>query len=277
MIIEKNSNYKSWSNLKKQMNELLCDSLKDKISYFYTSYHEVHNSYGRATINYNKKEMAAFSWVEMYKKDSDYYKALSNNEDTTYEELERDKWIPECILCEGDFINSVTQYLNINVANALKSDNYILRVFAYMDRRVGKRTLLKIKEDALLLPDWVKQFYLLRCEADKVNIKLNKTLEAHEIYKSLFKYLSNIYDEIKIDDLGCLLGDMRLLSDGESSDPAIYEDWKRLCITNSIDESDVLNICVEFLTQYSNRINSKGLLSLINEIDNDELLNYIIK
>jgi hypothetical protein len=51
MIFDEKSKYKSWSNLKKQMNDLLCDSLKKSISYFYTSYHEVHNAYGRATIN----------------------------------------------------------------------------------------------------------------------------------------------------------------------------------------------------------------------------------
>ena len=66
MVSDERSGYKSWSNLKKQMHDLLCDSLKDKILYFYTSYHEVHNAYGRATVNYNKKEMVAFSWVEMY-------------------------------------------------------------------------------------------------------------------------------------------------------------------------------------------------------------------
>ena len=53
----------------KQMNDLLCDSLKKSISYFYTCYHEVHNAYGSATINYNKKEPVAFSWVEMYEQD----------------------------------------------------------------------------------------------------------------------------------------------------------------------------------------------------------------
>lgn len=69
MILDEKSKYKSWSNLKKQMNDLLCDSLKDKISYFYTSYHDVHNAYGRATINYMKKEMVVFSWVEMYEQE----------------------------------------------------------------------------------------------------------------------------------------------------------------------------------------------------------------
>ena len=67
-------NYKSWSNLKKQMTDLLADSLKDKISYFYTTYHEVHNAYGRATINYNKKELVSFSWVEMYEQEREISK-----------------------------------------------------------------------------------------------------------------------------------------------------------------------------------------------------------
>ena len=70
-MIDEKSKYKSWSNLKKQMNDLLCDSLKGKITYFYTNYHEVHNAYGRATINFNKKELVAFSWVEMYEQDQD--------------------------------------------------------------------------------------------------------------------------------------------------------------------------------------------------------------
>ena len=41
-------------------------------------------------------------------------------------------------------------------------------VFAYMDWRVGKRTLVKIKDEVEKLPDWVKQFYELRCEAEGI-------------------------------------------------------------------------------------------------------------
>ena len=72
MISDEISKYKSWSNLKKKMHDLLCDSLKDKISYFYTSYHEVHNAYGRATINYCKKEIVAFSWLKCTNKNKRY-------------------------------------------------------------------------------------------------------------------------------------------------------------------------------------------------------------
>ena len=181
MISDERSKYKSWSNLKKQMNDLLCDSLKDRISYFYTAYHEVHNVYGRATINYCKKEIAAFSWIERYTQQSDMeeqYKkmdAASLVFDDCMQAYEfantsamREKWMPNCILCETDFINSITIYLKTDIATSLNSDNYLLRLFAYMDRRVGKRTLIKIKDEVEKLPEWVKQFYQIRCESEGI-------------------------------------------------------------------------------------------------------------
>ena len=62
MIYDEKIGYKSWSNLKKQMNDLLCDSLKDRISYFYTRYNKDRGSFGRATINLDKNELISFSW-----------------------------------------------------------------------------------------------------------------------------------------------------------------------------------------------------------------------
>ena len=80
----------------------------------------------------------------------------------------KEKWMPECTLCEANFIDSLTVFLKTNIAVSLHSDNYLLRAFAYMDRRVGKRTLSKVKDEVEALPEWVKQFYRIRCEADSV-------------------------------------------------------------------------------------------------------------
>ena len=142
--------------------------LKIKSLIFYTSYHEVHNAYGRATINYCKKEIVVFSWVEMYKQEQEVSQLYQEGKKVSYEELEKGKWMPECKLCDVDFINSLTIYLKTDIAISLNSDNYLLRVFAYMDRRVGKRMLVKIKDVVERLPDWVKQFYRIRCEADDI-------------------------------------------------------------------------------------------------------------
>lgn len=52
------------------------------------------------------------------------------------------------------------------IINALYSDNYIIQIFAILDRRIGKRTLRKIKKEEIYqsYPFWVKQFYELRLE-----------------------------------------------------------------------------------------------------------------
>ena len=162
-------NYKSWSNLKKQMTDLLADSLKDKISYFFTTYHEVHNAYGRATINYNKKELVSFSWVEMYEQEGEISKIYEETKEEPYKEMKMGKWMKEGKLCEADFIEAVTTYLNSDIKSSLVSDNYLLRIFAYMDRRVGKRTLVNLKEEVENLPDWVKQFYQIRCSEEGIS------------------------------------------------------------------------------------------------------------
>ncbi len=65
------NHYKSWSKLNKQLSDLLCNELKDHLSYFLTRYHKVHNSYGRAAIRLDNRELVCFSWVEAYHQDYD--------------------------------------------------------------------------------------------------------------------------------------------------------------------------------------------------------------
>ena len=162
---EDRNRYKSWGNLKKQLTSLLCDSLKDKVAYYFTNYHKVHNVYGRATINYNKEELVEFAWVDRYVQESEEYGEFEN---LPKEELEA-KWMSEGKLSDYDFIQSAISYLNMDISDALNSDNYLHRVFAYMDRRIGKRTLLKIKEEIKDLPKWVQQFYEIRCDVDRID------------------------------------------------------------------------------------------------------------
>jgi hypothetical protein len=171
MISEQRSKYKSWSDLKKQMSDLLCYSLKGRISYFYTRYHKDRGSFGRATINLDKNELISFSSdVGIDIQWNDEYRACIENQDidqeTIHNTLMNEKWMQQGTLCHHDFLEAATTYLRIDISTALNSDNYIFRVFAYMDRRVGKRTLIKIKDELETLPEWVKQFYRIRCEAE---------------------------------------------------------------------------------------------------------------
>ena len=68
-----------------------------------------------------------------------------------------------------DFLSAATEYLQLSIKDALESENYLIKVFAIMYRRVGKRTLENIRNANLYkeYPEWVQQFYRLRMEKDK--------------------------------------------------------------------------------------------------------------
>jgi len=146
-----------------QLKQRLFEPLQTRVDYFLTFYHNVHNSYGRAAILVDKVEFAHFQWINNTKQESDVYHqylidGVWNFED---EELNK-KWNENCILAEHNFINAILAFLNMDIQDALKSTDPIIKILAILDKRVGKRSLEKVKYDYLNQPDWVKQFYLLR-------------------------------------------------------------------------------------------------------------------
>lgn len=53
----------------------------------------------------------------------------------------------------------------------------------------------------------------------------NGFLSTKEAYAAMFIFLVEIYNRTKSDDLGSLLGGMCLLDDGNTADPAAWNDW----------------------------------------------------
>ena len=123
----------------------LCDSLKDRISYFYTTYRKAHDHYGRASINLDKNEILNCEWTVMAKQWYDIceqeakmpphpsaledYDASLQRYNEACDITAREKWMPEGTLCETDFIYSASAYVNTDISEALESENYLLRVF----------------------------------------------------------------------------------------------------------------------------------------------------
>lgn len=167
--------YKSWLGIKIRLEELLCYSLKDRITYFLTRYHKVNDAYGRASIRFDGKELVCFSWIEMYRQEHEISKINKKNPDLSYKEAEdtlKSVWDKNCTYDDMDFIDAVQKFFHLPIQDALLSDNYIIKVLAILDRRVGKRTLkqISISMEYLNYPDWVQQFYLLRLDFDQINI-----------------------------------------------------------------------------------------------------------
>ncbi len=160
--------YKSWKALKNQLEDLLCGELNRRVTYFLTRYHRVHDSYGRAAVLLDGKELVFFSWIEMRNREYSLSK-LFDAETRTYDadklaalEKIRDN---DCAYCDMDFLTAALEFVDMPIDQALQNENSIIRMFAVMDRRVGKRTLQKLKEDDF--PEWVGQFYRLRIDGSQ--------------------------------------------------------------------------------------------------------------
>jgi hypothetical protein len=64
----------------------------------------------------------------------------------------------------------------------------------------------------------------------------DERISAIEAYKAMFLFLDSYWKlgNKKSDELAGLLGDLALLSDGSSADPAMSEDWQK-CVAQVID------------------------------------------
>ena len=78
---------------------------------------------------------------------------------------------------DEEFCKALEEYRNQDIQDSIASRNPLVRMFAILDRRVGKRTLQKLKDTLQDQPEWLRQFYLLRLNAEKINPeKENNTL-----------------------------------------------------------------------------------------------------
>lgn len=160
------AHYKSWKGLKKWLEGALCDELKGRVSYFLTRYARVHNAYGRAAIELDGKPMVSFTWDKGYDQEADIHRGYEMGIGG-YEKIKahlKGDWDAHCVYSEWDFLASALEFRNLSIQDALKSENYIVRILAILDKRTGQRTLRAILDAREYEndPDWVKLFYRLR-------------------------------------------------------------------------------------------------------------------
>lgn len=170
---------KSWNSVRKMLEEdFLCEKLRGRVQYFFTIYHNAPDQYGRFAIRVDGKEIyQANPYNESYC--NKLVNELHEKENIPHRLWDGKEFVfdEECIIIEDKatlmaiadgkadsyiVINSIMEYINTPIEKALSSENYVLRMLAVLDRRVGKRTLSKLAEDFMSLPEWLKRFYRLR-------------------------------------------------------------------------------------------------------------------
>jgi hypothetical protein len=60
-----------------------------------------------------------------------------------------------------------------------------------------------------------------------------KTLTVQEGFAAMRLFLEDYYEQTHSDDIGALLGDLQILEDGMTADPAVWDDW--LACVNQVE------------------------------------------
>ena len=145
-----------WSKLKSRIKHLISPELQERIDFHVTSYRKLHDGADKVWIVIDGVRVFSCNYYHSERATADaFFSGLRGEQIKSYLD-EREIQTPR------DFGKAMRQYLDMPIADALISSSPLVRAFAIVDRRVGKRALAKLK-----IPDsehtLVKAFYELRC------------------------------------------------------------------------------------------------------------------
>lgn len=177
----------SWSGLRKILEkDLLCQSLQGRVQYFMTYYHGAPDQFGRFSVRVDGKEVL---WANSYneclffeyaselqneqgipEREWNGRKFLYDEENTQIEKEAADMMMQKGTMDIWQITDAIHQYRQSDIQTAIYSENSVVRMFAILDRRVGKRTLQKQTKVIEEQPEWLQFFYKLRLQADGVEL-----------------------------------------------------------------------------------------------------------
>ena len=160
----------TWSGTRKKLEtEYLAESLRGRIQYFATSYSRSPDHEGRASIRLDGREILSGSYYNQWAKadkiprDDKYAQRISmDNPFQDETALSLGMFDQRC------FYQAFDEFDNQCIEKSLESENLIVRIFAVLDRRVGKRRLKILKDNIESQPESVRKFLNIRLEAENV-------------------------------------------------------------------------------------------------------------
>ena len=163
----------SWSGMRRYLErEMLAESLAGRVRYGCTHYTGMDND-RVFTVAVDGRTVKRFSLETV----NDFFlkrgrKSVSHPADN------RDYWADFWRLLEEtpaaarpeftdrEFAEALAEYRRQDVQTSLAGANPLVRMFAILDRRAGRRTLEREREGLDGQPEWLRPFYRLRLEAE---------------------------------------------------------------------------------------------------------------
>ena len=163
----------TWSGTRKKLEEdYLCPALRGRVRYFATTYRESHDQEGRAAILVDGKEILRSNYFEY---DGTFWHTYYSSEEKDAHSVEQNV-LDKGLFDQRVFYAAFQEFDNQSIEASLFSEHPIVRIFALLDRRVGKRRLAALVETMEKELDWVRPFYLLRMEAEGLKLQREKSL-----------------------------------------------------------------------------------------------------
>lgn len=165
----------SWSGMRKYLEkEMLAESLSGRVRYNCTTYigmddckifevfldGKVHKQFSYETVQSYFLRTGLIQPVDSkFNSPLEYWGGL-------WETLKAVPMSEREEFTDGEFCMALEEYRNSEIAFSLAAVNPIQKMFAVLDRRVGKRTLARIKEEWNSEPAWLKQVLAFRLSAE---------------------------------------------------------------------------------------------------------------
>ena len=134
-------------------------------------YSRSHDHEGRAAIRYDGKEIIKgcywYNWTKagQFPKDEKYERRM--REENAFMD---DTALKLGVFDQRSFYAAFQEFDQQSIEKSLKSENLIVRIFAVLDRRVGKRRLLMMKDTIEQGPNTFKEFYAIRARAEGIKL-----------------------------------------------------------------------------------------------------------
>ena len=172
---------------------MLCPALRGRIQYFLTRYHGAPDDYGRFCVRVDGKEYVPGNpycyWHREYSLLEQQLKAERNipprewthhgmlheaENEAVEQEVRQIAW-NDGVFEDYELYRAIREYRESSISDSLHAANPLVRMLAVLDRRVGKRTLEKLRETVDEQPEWLRFFYRLRLEAEGIPLSHQKS------------------------------------------------------------------------------------------------------
>jgi hypothetical protein len=165
----------SWSGMRKYLEqEMLAESLKGRIRYGCTAYVGMDGCH-IFEVCIDGEQIKRFSWetVNTYFIDNGY---TQNKKPSGIGEYWAEFWslldkypiTSRTEYTDEEFCQALEKYRHQDIGKSICSENPLVRMLAILDRRIGKRTLVKAKDTIEEQPLWLRRFYQLRFDAEGI-------------------------------------------------------------------------------------------------------------